>query len=116
MSDSEFEPNEAEFPERKPLTDEQIELLKYMWDSERDTTMNGRPRCQTFQKGPDGFGGMVWVRCMEEAKLRILISEREQSWALVCYDCCSHSDLVEELNRRDNEARIAGGSPNRLTP
>lgn len=98
MSDSKLEPTAYDFPKRRLLTDEQLDLLYHLMDTTRDTTMDGRPRCEKRYKGIDDFDQVEWMRCTEAAKLRVLIQDvAEPYWALVCYGCCPHSDQIEEL-------------------
>ena len=54
------------------LTDEQRELLDYMLDTGRDTTRDGKLRCESvFKRGV--YGDLELMRCTEAAKLRVLM-------------------------------------------
>jgi hypothetical protein len=98
MADPIWEPTEDDFPKRWRMTDEQLHLLYHMMDTTRDTTMDGRPRCDYRYKGIDDFDQVVWMRCTEAARLRVLITEEgEPYWALVCYGCCPHSDHPRQV-------------------
>ena len=98
MSDSEWIPTEHDFPKRKLMSDEQLDLLYYMLDISRDTTMDGSPRCESCHKGIDDYDQVAWMRCPLAAKLRVWITEEgDHHWELRCYGCCPHSDRIEEL-------------------
>jgi len=101
-----------------PLTDEEREHLDYVTDTQRDTTQDGKLRCESLYKGSVG-GELELMRCTEAARLRVLIKPEmalhywahcrtpdrkgEAYWALVCYGCCPHSDQIEELTK-DHES------------
>jgi hypothetical protein len=93
MSDSELKPNEADFPEDKPLTDEESEWDRYMEDVNRDTTLDGKPRCVHRYRYYDRLGPRT-LRCTKEATLR---EGQEQPDIDRCEGDCFLGKLIKSL-------------------
>lgn len=57
----------------KRWTEEQLELMDYMLDTKRDTTLDGSPRCDYCYKGIDYYDDVEWMRCTEPATAKVTI-------------------------------------------
>ncbi len=95
MCDEDMDLTTDPFARRASMTDEELAHLYHLMDTGRDTTLDGKARCESHYKGVDDFGDVVWMRCPEAAKLRVWITrEGEPHWGLRCYGCWPHSDQI----------------------
>ena len=89
----------------KRWTNEQLARMDYMLDIQRDTTLDGSPRCDYCYKGTDYYDDVVWMRCTERATAKVRVTSRGKTYEAVSCERClarmqrrKHDDLDEPWN------------------
>ena len=60
--------------EGQEWSDEDIDLMKALLDTQTNTTPDGKRRCECRFKGTDYYGDIGWMRCLRPATVRVRLS------------------------------------------
>jgi hypothetical protein len=83
--------------ESKHWTQQELEFMDHMLDTQRDTTLAGSRRCDYRYKGIDD-GDVVWMRCTKSATIKIRVSHRFRTDiydAVSCSECYARTQKVD---------------------
>jgi hypothetical protein len=84
--------------EGKHWTEQELEFMDHVLDTQRDTTLAGSRRCDYRYKGIDD-GDVVWKRCTNPAAIKIRVTHRFRQdiyEAVSCDGCFARNQLKHD--------------------
>jgi len=85
--------------EGQEWSDEDIDLMKALLDTQTNTTPDGKRRCECRFKGTDYYGDIEWMRCLRPATVRVRISPPHvDTYEAVACDRCAENDKDDDLS------------------
>lgn len=85
--------------EGQEWSDEDIDLMKALLDTQTNTTPDGKRRCECRFKGTDYYGDIGWMRCLRPATVRVRLSPvHGDTYESVACDKCAENDKDDDFS------------------